>query len=165
MKYRDGYKYQIAADEYYQLNDITLEDGRILKAPRGYNIVLDFLTLDPGGLMTLFDGYATDGPSGPTIDNKYCMRGACGHDGGYQLERSGLLPPEFREYFDACLYKWVLEDGMKVVERWNHPSPVKWAEKEWIKARITLWYNGVRYFASFAADPKNEKIVYDTEAA
>ena len=52
------YKYQV------------LEDFSIRTDIRGHNINLRFLSLSPDGLLTIHNGYAWDGPSGPTIDTK-----------------------------------------------------------------------------------------------
>lgn len=54
-----GYKYQLAEDDWLQTNIIP-------PSP----IDLQFITLDMTGRLGLRSGYASDGPSGPTIDTK-----------------------------------------------------------------------------------------------
>lgn len=164
MKYRSGYKYQLAADETILLPDIPLVSGKVLKAPRGYDIDTQFIRLTPEGKLTAKNGYAYDGPSGPTLDSKYCMRGPLYHDEGYQLMREKRLPLEFRPYFDALMYIIILEDGYKMVDHWGHIEPIKTIEKKAVKARVYVWYQAVYGCAESAALPENDRIVYDTEA-
>ena len=80
MKYKSGYKYQLAGDEEFQT------DFR-----PGEPISTKFITLNTDGLLRLINGYAWDGTSGPVIDRKTNMRGSAGHDGLYQLMRMRLL--------------------------------------------------------------------------
>ena len=121
IKYREGYKYQLAEDYVHQT--------RIRPAS---NIVTEYITLTTDGVMIQKEGYAWDGCSGPTWDDKTNMRGGCGHDGKYQLIRMGLLSPEYRIIADEELRQDCLDDGM------------------W---RIRAWYyfEGVDHFAAFAA--------------
>ena len=104
------------------------------------------LRLLPGSFLTnhlsIKEGYAWDGPSGPTIDTKDFMRGALIHDALYQLLREGQLPKEDRKVADKVLKRTCLEDGM-------------------FPLRANVVYLAVRAFASFAADPANKKpVVY-----
>lgn len=62
--------------------------------------------------ITIFKGYAWDGPSGPTIDSKDFMRGSLVHDAGYDLMEIGALPWSLRDSFDNLLKSICLEDGM-----------------------------------------------------
>jgi len=61
--------------------------------------------------MTIREGYASDGASGPTIDRKENLYAGFGHDGLYQLMREGLL--DFRQWHraDEDYGKWMLECG------------------------------------------------------
>ena len=63
MKYRKGYKYQIAEDDTVQT--------RIF----GYEIDIEFIALTLSGLLTTKSGYASDGCSGPMLDTKSALRG------------------------------------------------------------------------------------------
>ena len=127
IKYRKGYKYQIAEDYLIQL-DWKPED----------NIETEFIILRKTGLLTIKSGYASDGPSGPTIDTPSFMRGAFVHDALYQLMRMKLLPPDWKEYADDLLKELCLEDGM-----------YSW--------RAAYVHYGVDRAAGFAINPKNLK--------
>ena len=127
IKYRRGYKYQISEDYYIQLDwqpEIAIKT--------------EFITLTKNGFLTLKSGYASDGPSGPTIDTLSFMRGAFVHDALYQLMRMELLPPSWKEYADDLLEELCLEDGM-----------YSW--------RAAYVHYGVDKAAGFAIDPKNIK--------
>ena len=125
MKYRAGYKYQLYEDESCQV-DI-----------HGFNIDTQFIKLTPDGVLTAKKGYAWDGASGPTIDDKTNMRAALIHDAGYQLMSEGLIPLSYRSYIDELFYDLLLKDGMP-------------------KIRAIIWYNAVRRFASDSALPEND---------
>lgn len=131
MKYRKGYKYQVAEDCSF-LTSIHYST----------DIKTEFIYLFYSGRLHIKSGYAWDGASGPTIDTKSSMRGSLVHDALYQLMRQGLLPISFRKAADEELYKYCVEDGM-----W------KW--------RARIWYNSVEKYASTAADPTHKKIVYE----
>jgi hypothetical protein len=128
--YKAGYKYQLAKDYTIQLDPLTF-------FPVPADIVTEYIILTKDGLLTLKRAYAWDGCSGPTHDDKTNMRGGLLHDAGYQLLRLGLLPAEYKEFFDRLLKTICLEDGM------------------W---RIRAWYyfEGVHNFASFAAKKGSE---------
>lgn len=120
IKYRAGYKYQLAADYSVETNIL------------GYNIDTEYLKLVPNGILTLKEGYAWDGASGPTYDSKDSMRGSLVHDALYQLMRLGLLPESCREQSDKLLHDICVEDGMNGV-------------------RAALWQLMVEEFAGSAA--------------
>ena len=71
-----------------------------------------YITLNTNGHLTLTVGYASDGPSGPTIDTPSFMRGAFAHDAFYQLMREGLLDKGWREPSDRELCRICIDDGM-----------------------------------------------------
>lgn len=101
IKYKEGYKYQLH-ETYVIVIPIT-----------GFTITMhDFIQLAPDGTLMIFEGYAWDGPSGPTIDTKNFMRGSLVHDVLYQLMREGYLPQYFRPVADKLLYAICREDGM-----------------------------------------------------
>lgn len=104
MRYKSGYKYQLAEEITFVLKHVYY-DGVVEN---------DHITLE-GNELTLRKYYASDGPSGPTIDSKNFMRGAFMHDGGYQLLREGLLPYSYRILFDKELRDMCREDGMTLV--------------------------------------------------
>lgn len=130
IKYRDGYKYQLA-------EDYVVSTGIGLKADSGDH---DFLSMTADGWLTVREGYAWDGPSGWTVDTKSSMRGSLVHDALYQLMREDLIPMSCRPAADELLYKICVEDGM-------------WGWRAW------LWLKAVRGFAGGAAMPENSKKV------
>ena len=65
--YKKGYKYQLA-NEYSALIPIKpIED-----------IDTNYIDLSVSGFLVIKNGYAWDGPSGPTIDSPSFMRGLTG---------------------------------------------------------------------------------------
>lgn len=106
MKYRKGYKYQIAED--YTIPTEILNE----------HIVSGFIILEPTGLLHILRGYAWDGPSGPTLDTKTFMRGSLVHDVLYQLMREERLKKEIKIYADDLLKEICLEDGMCSFRAW-----------------------------------------------
>ena len=94
MKYRklEKYKYQL-------VEDITIQTSVRPK----YNIFTTYCSLMTNGLLTIYAGYASDGASGPTRDDKTNMTAAMGHDCLYQLIRGGFLSPKYRLEADITL--------------------------------------------------------------
>lgn len=129
IKYRSGYKYQLA--QQYCLR---------LKILPNKSIHTDWISLDKYGWLTIKAGYAWDGPSGPTFDTKNFMRGSLVHDALYQLIRMNLLPQSTRGAIDKLLRAHCLEDGM-------------WRVRAW------LIFRGVDLGGKSSADPKNAKEV------
>lgn len=127
MKYKAGYKYQLA--ETFKMS-IPIE---------GKTIKQGFIALTVTGILTLKQGYAWDGPSGPAIDTKNFMRGSLVHDALYQLMRKKRLDPKiYRDIADRLLQQMCVNDGMWKVRAW------------WV-------YKTVSMFAASAADPSNER--------
>jgi hypothetical protein len=134
VKYRDGYKYQMA--ETYTVNLLRYVPGVEADVP----IRTQFIQLDDHYQLTIYSGYCWDGASGPTIDTKDSMRGSLVHDALYQLIREEHLPADWKHVADVVFHQICLEDGMS-----------KW--------RAWLWFKAVDQFAHFAADPRNCKKV------
>jgi len=128
--YTKGYKYQLKYT--YRTNIAVYPEERI---------ETDFTILDTNGDLTVFKGYAWDGPSGPTIDTPNFMRSSLEHDVVYQFLRLKLLDPSWREDADKQLRATCLEDKMSSFRAWYA-------------------YHGVNVGGGFAADPKNKKKVY-----
>jgi hypothetical protein len=128
IAYKSGYKYQL--DQTCTI--------RISIYP--YSAVQnEYISLETAGDLTLKEGYAWDGPSGPTIDTLTFMRGSLVHDALYQLMRERLLDHNmYRKAADRCLREICREDGM-------------WSVRAWFV------YYGVRIFANPAADPANDR--------
>lgn len=129
IAYRAGYKYQLAEDYSVEL----------AFAPSG-DIRSDFIAFNRMGVLTVYMGYAWDGPSGPSIDTANFMRGSLVHDALYQLMRERLLGPEYRKAADVALHDICRQDGMSGLRAW------------WV-------YNGVRMGGGPSADPMNDKPV------
>lgn len=109
IRYRalKGYKYQL-------LETYTVRTG--LRPPCPCR--LTFAELDTDGTLTIHDGYAWDGPSGPAVDTKDFMRGSLVHDALYQLIRQGMLPTDARGHADRLLRRLCQEDGMTAARAW-----------------------------------------------
>ncbi len=109
IKYHDGYKYQLIDDYTISLAELQPEHSKIWSKPK---ILTDYINLYKGDL-TIYHGYAWDGPSGPTIDTKNFMRGSLVHDALYQLIREDFLKESvYRKLSDEVLRKICIEDGM-----------------------------------------------------
>ena len=130
MKYKAGYKYQLAEDCNVKINIKTPIDASD-----------KYIHLDTLGNLTIKAGYAWDGPSGPTVDTKTFMRGSLVHDALYQLMREDHLSQVFREGADKELRRLCIEDGM------------------W-KARAWWVYKGVRFGGLKSASAENRKKIY-----
>lgn len=130
IKYRSGYKYQLAEDYRVKVSVIPVQD-----------IDTDFVGLSKQGMLFIKKGYAWDGPSGPTIDTKDFMRGSLVHDALYQLMRNRhLSSTRWRAEADNELKRMCLEDGM-------------------FRIRAAWVHRGVRLGGGPAADPASTKKV------
>lgn len=136
IRYRAGYKYQLA-DDYEVDTGITLTfDGGVwvarlgdvvanlpwvkfdLTLPQPYVIGNHFFRMTEDGHLFIKADYAWDGPSPPAIDTKNFRRGSLEHDMLYQAMREGLLPPEFKPIADERLYIVTQQDGMWQIRAW-----------------------------------------------
>jgi hypothetical protein len=126
IEYKTGFKYQLTKTCVYK-SVIT-----------GYNISTRYITLKEDGTLTIYAGYAWDGPSGPAVDSLNFMRASLIHDALYQLIREGHLPPTERYMADKILQYICREDGMSKLRAW------------WV-------FVGVDKFAAGAADPNSKK--------
>ena len=130
IAYKAGYKYQLHENYVVQI-DIKPA------AP----IDIEYLALTTTGILTVREGYAWDGPSGPTIDTLNFMRGSLVHDALYQLMRERHLDEDkYRDAADRLLQKLCKEDGMSALRAWSV-------------------YQGVHFFGKPSADPANDKPV------
>ena len=130
IAYKGGYKYQLK--QTYTVAIAVIPPAAIHT---------EYISLEVNGELTLKEGYAWDGPSGPTIDTRSFMRGSLVHDALYQLMRESRLPnEEYREAADKALRTICREDGMWSVRAW------------WV-------YHGVRLFGDPAADPADRRPV------
>ena len=118
IKYRSGYKYQLV--EEYQVKVSVLPKN---------DIKTDFIELSTEGMLIIKNGYAWDGPSGPTIDTPNFMRGSLVHDALYQLLRNELIDEKWRDEADEELRRICCEDGMpKICARWVYIAVRKWGK-------------------------------------
>ena len=128
ISYKKGYKYQLTAD---YSSEINIQPDRSIDS--------DYISLTASGRITIKDGYAWDGPSGPLMDTLNFMRGSLVHDALYQLMRGGALDKDsHRKDADQLLRKICREDGMGALRAW-------------------MVYTGVRYLGESFADPANKK--------
>ena len=148
MKYRTGYKFQLAEDEIFLLPSSLTPDEDIF-----YHSI--HLTTD--GKMRVKAEYAWDGASGPIktmawilektskwLWKKYIkkfIRGSCGHDAFCELLRQGKIPPCWLSDINAYLYQDLVKDGMS-----------EWRASGWVKTLDQF---------DFYADPKNKKKIYE----
>jgi hypothetical protein len=129
ISYKKGYKYQLKK-AYKTSIDIH---------PDTTNITTEYIDLSKEGKLTIKQGYAWDGPSGPTFDTLNFMRGSLVHDALYQLMRENELNrKKYRNYADRLLQSMCKEDGMSSIRAW------------WV-------YKGVHWFGDPSADPTNKK--------
>jgi hypothetical protein len=135
MKYRDGYKYQLAEDEVFLETPLRpMLEGALVDT--------DSIRLDPYGNLIVKAGYAWDGPSGPTRDDPTNMTPSLFHDAAYQLIRCEYVSAHYRLLADQHLGQLCIDRGM-------------WKTRSWI------WVRNLRRFGAPAADPKNKKIIHE----
>lgn len=134
--YRSGFKYQLTQNFVTTLPFSFYEDS-IKMGP--YVWLQKF---EAGTYLSVYAGYAWDGPSGPTIDTKSFMRGSLVHDVLYEAMRKCLIPSfDYRKKADKLLRDMCIEDGM-----W------KW--------RAEYVYRAVRRAGGPSADPSNRKKIH-----
>lgn len=131
MKYRSRYKYQLAEDESFQT---SIKPVNTIDTTR--------IRLGVDGVLTVREGYAWDGTSGPCIDRKTNQRGSAGHDALYQLMRMELLDCELWRDADKDFINWIRDDGA-------------WA----VTAKVDLF--GLKLANGRAARPVNRKKVHE----
>ena len=127
--YKKGYKYQLVKD-----------CSSIISIKPNFLINSEFITLCYSGKLIIRNGYAWDGPSGPSIHTKSFTRGSLVHDALYQLMREKKLPQRYRKTADQILKKICKEDGMSSIRSW------------WV-------YVAVRLCGGSSADPENKKAI------
>ena len=118
------YKYQLTESEATQLGE-------------GFTDVIaenPYIILVCGCLMVK-EGYAWDGPSGPTVDTLTFLRGSLVHDALYQLIREGLIEKSLRIEADRLLRRVCLEDGMSRFRAWYVYRMVRAFGKSSVKPR------------------------------
>jgi hypothetical protein len=116
IRYREGYKYVL--DKTYSIQTAVKPDA---------SIATPFLGLNTEGVLTIQAGYAWDGCSGPTWDDKTNMRAGLVHDSLYQLMRERELDCGWRETADNELRRICREDGMGAIRAWCYYKAVRMA--------------------------------------
>ena len=129
IHYKEGFKYQLVKP--FSIQILIFPDE---------HIVTKRITLSVSGDLTILDGYAWDGPSGPTVDTKSAMRGSLIHDAIYQLIREKHLSEKLRKTTDDIYREICIQDGM------------------W-KIRAAIHFNALRMFGGSAASPHSKKKV------
>ena len=124
IKYRSGYKYQLASDVTGQTP---------IKPER--EVDTEFIKLSVDGFLFIKSGYAWDGASGPTFDTLNTMLPSLVHDCFCQLIRQGYLDDDIRKDADYFFYDLLRSKGM------------------W-KIRAKLWLRGVRIGSLHHQKPK-----------
>ena len=125
MKYEKIWKYRLTASIFIEFGVNNLYDNRV-NWYRHWNHPSDMFLLATNGI-DFRQGYAWDGPSGPTIDTENSLRASLVHDALYQAIRAGGLPFSARRHADRVFRNLLCEDGMSWLRRW-------------------VWYFAVRLF-------------------
>ena len=128
--YSKGYKYQLKRTHVLETNILPSK-----------GIFTEYINLERDGKLTIKQGYAWDGASGPTVDTKSSMAGSLVHDALYQLMRMGLLNLGWRYASDKLLRSTCVRCKM-------------------FKTRAWLWYKAVRAAARSSALPENKRKIY-----
>ena len=97
-----------------------------------------YIYLSSGGRLTIFSGYAWNGPDGAIISTSHFMRASLVHDAIYQLIRRRAISEDFRLYADTLLKKMCRKDGISRLGAW------------WV-------YFAARTFGEMAAVPSEKK--------
>lgn len=145
--YRAGYKYQLAAD-YAVLTPFHLVSP----------VETEWLRLSEAGWLLIRQGYAWDGPSGPTLDTASAMRGSLIHDALYQLIRLGNLGVACRAAADQIYEDCLIADAEAVIQR-TYPRLMQAPMIALAKARAWSHFKALRAFGGTAAEPSAEKLM------
>lgn len=140
-----NYKYQVVEDYTIDIPAQCKIELPITEDIIWPSAVKTFIKLTKTGQLTIFKGYAWDGPSGPTIDTKDFMRGSLVHDALYQLIREEKLDYSNRDASDRIIQRLCLNDGMNII-------------------RAAYVYRFLKWFGGAAAKPgkKDEQVVIMT---
>lgn len=102
------YKYRLERTYHHALHNFDLRTKRASLNP--------WVRLDHN-LLSLSEGYAWDGASGPAVDTTTAMRGSAVHDALYQLVAAGQLPRKWKYLADMELVRICKQDGMGFFRR------------------------------------------------
>lgn len=135
IKYREGFKYQLY-ESYRCMTRIKGIEAHLLDI----DTQIDWISLNTDGEIFIREGYAWDGPSGPTVDTPDFMRGSLVHDALYQLMRENKIPLTCRDLADQELRDICIEDGMS--HMYAH-----------------MVYAAVSEFAESSARPQDDQVI------
>jgi hypothetical protein len=129
IRYRSEYKHQLASA--YQV-----------AIPIEADIDTEYIQLDEAGELTVKNGYAWDGPSGPVVDTSENMRASLIHDALYQLMRVGKLSSRsHRKTADELFRDMCKEDGVS-------------------SFTANIYYEALRKFGKPSASPENKRKIH-----
>ena len=150
ISYKAGYKYQLT--KTYQVT-VFIYPAKPVETK--------YLSLSTDGLLTIRDGYAWDGPSGPTIDSKNFIITSLPHDAIYQLIRMDLLGRSCKELADRLLRRMFVSTWIEA-----HPKPTSWFKRGVYNTRLTTvkvraWYvwRAVQWFGKDAAFGREKPVL------
>lgn len=126
--YISGFKYQLEEDFLIGIPVLAQFDG----------IDMRYFSINNCGTLLLKVGFASDGPSGPTIDTPNSIRGSFIHDALYECMRKGYIPIKFRKKADEIIREVCIMDGMS-------------------KIRAYAWYYALRWFGARNAKPSRRR--------
>ena len=136
IRFRADYKCQLAED--YQMN-IPIQ-------PKA-DIITGFIKLNTVGRLTVKNGYAWDGPSGPVVDMRQNLRASLVHDAIYQLMRNNLLSAHVHRKTSDKLFRDICKaDGVSSIT-------------------ANVYYKSLRRFGKPAASPQNKRVVMRAPSA
>ena len=124
--FKQGYKYQLDRPMVSKL--LAVNPSHIPTS----GITTRWMSIyksDDDYYLWLSAGYASDGPSGPTRDDKFNMVAAFKHDALYQLINLGELPEEAKGWADDELYYTAIEQGMSRFRAWYYLQAVHYFGK------------------------------------
>ena len=135
IRYRSGYKHQLAED--YQI---------AISIRPAHDIDAEFISLDRNGKLTVRSGYAWDGTSGPVPDTAENLRASLVHDALYQLMRMRKLSAsKYKDTADRIFHRLCIKDGVS-------------------SFYAAAYYQALRIGGKPATDPNNAKPVYRAPA-
>jgi hypothetical protein len=101
----------------------------------GYDIDHKYFRLFSDGVLIIKKGYACDGASGPTLDDKTNIHAGFVHDALYQMLRLRLIGTHTkmfkkdRKLADQTFLNQLKRDGMPPWRRWYYYLAVRWFGK------------------------------------
>lgn len=107
------YKYLVTKTVTYETH-MRYHDGAVIEDNSG-NLLVE---LSPSGLLSVFPGYAWDGPSGPTIDTDDWFDASLVHDIFYQMIRRRKLPTMKRRLADVEMHRILVASQMPRARAW-----------------------------------------------